>query len=272
MAEDKKTLLSLVNASGFLFQLRIEREVRQLSHQHDSNWNVVASEHRWVDPIASSEGFIDLILQSHAGRMVVECKRVRQGEWIFLVGDGKTNISRSRFLWTYLNDSQTPFSQWDEFNFADSSPESSFCVVRGQGESDRPMLERVTGPLLRSTEVFAEQELGFGYDRTYGPAWIYIPVIITNAQLRICKFDPQEINIGTGELPDADFEAVPMVRFRKALSTTMSAKITDQTIERVTIDQQRTVLVVNSESLNSVLRTAALHKFEEEWPWEHEFQ
>lgn len=268
MSKNKETLLKLVNASGFLFQLKVEREVRRLASKHDSNWIVVAREHRWLDPRQDSEAYIDLICQSDAGRMVIECKRVRHGDWVFLVGDGKTQMARSRFLWTYQSDEKGPYSRWDEFKLSYASPESAFCIVRGQGESQQSLLERVAGPLLRSAEVLAEEELGFRKDRPFGPAWIYIPAIITNASLRICNFDPKDIDLQTGELPDAEFEEVPMVRFRKALSTTMEGQVEDHSIEKVSLDQHRTVLVINSDSLASIFGGVELHEFGGKFPWQ----
>lgn len=129
------------------------------------------------------------------------------------------------------------------------------------------MLERIAGPLLRSTEVLADQELGFGKDRPYGPAWVYIPAIITNATLRVCKFDPETIDIQSGELPDAEFEEVPLVRFRKALSTTMEGRISDRSIEKVSLDQHRTVLVINSDNVAGIFGGVEVHEFGGVFPW-----
>lgn len=269
MSDGNKSLLNLVNASGFLFQIKIEREITKLLSRHDSNWSVVASEHRWIDPYTGNENFIDMILESHAGRMVVETKRVQDAEWVFLVGDGKMNMSRARLFWTYLSDNSGPFTSWDEFKYSYSSPESSFCIVRGQGEGDRPMLERLSGMVLRSVEVIADQELSFGSNRPYGPARIYFPVIITNAMLRICKFLPDEINLETGTLLDAEFEAVPVVRFRKSLSTTMKNEEDIASLSDLTETQQRTVIIINSNNLASILPCSELHSFGYGgFPWE----
>jgi len=59
MPEEKEDLLKLVNASGFLFQLRVEDEVTKTSSSHGKT--VLAREHRWVDQVTESEKFIDLI-------------------------------------------------------------------------------------------------------------------------------------------------------------------------------------------------------------------
>ncbi len=95
MPEDKASLLNIVNASGFLFQIRVKKELERLNYERSSPWSVVASEVRWIDPSNDSEQFIDMVLQSSAGKMVVETKRVIDGEWIFLIGDGATNMSRA---------------------------------------------------------------------------------------------------------------------------------------------------------------------------------
>ena len=55
MAEGKEDLLKFVNASGFLFQLRVEDEVNKTSSKHHKT--VLTREHRWVDPITGSERF-----------------------------------------------------------------------------------------------------------------------------------------------------------------------------------------------------------------------
>ena len=272
MPEDKQSLLNIINASGFLFQLRVEREIRRMHQHRDANWAVVSREHRWTDPLSSSERFIDLVLQSYAGRMVVECKRVQDATWVFLIDDGKVDIGRARLLWTYLTGEHGPASGWDEFRFSYSSPESSFCVVRGQGEGDAPMLERLAGLVLRSTEVLAQQELQMGTKRPYGPAWIYLPAIVTNAKLYISKFNPDEIDIQSGTLSDADFQAVPMVRFRKALSTTITANNVVTSLQKAAEEQQRTVFVINADNLKSVLPGAEIFPFgtsgSDKWPWD----
>lgn len=255
MPEDKESLLNTANASGFLFQLGVEQEVRRLQQHSSTDWKVVASEYRWLDPVSSSEKFIDLVLQSNASRMVIECKRVQDAIWLFLISEGRINMGRARLYWTYPRKQQRSLCGWDEFKFLHASPEASFCIVRGHGESDSPMLERLAGIVLRSTEVLANNELDLGHHRISGPAWIYIPMIITNANLMICKFNPDKIDLQSGKLSDADFVDVPMVRFRKSLSTIRkSSNQTDsKSYEEIIEEQQRTVLVVNVRWLSDIL-------------------
>ncbi len=273
MPEDKESLLNIINASGFLFQLRVEKEIRSLNQRGASSWEVVSREHRWVDPVALSERFIDLILQSNAARLIVECKRVQDATWVFLVDDGRIEMARARLFWTHLTRERGPVSGWDEFKFSVTSPESSFCVVRGQGENDTPMLERLAGPVLRSTEIVAGQELQIGANRPEGPAYVYIPAIVTNAKLFISRFESDKVDIQTGTLPDASFQPVPMIRFRKALSTTIAAGSTVTSLSKGAEEQQRTLFVINAESLKSILPDAEIQPFGSsnssgKWPWD----
>ncbi len=266
LPEDKPSLLNIINASGFLFQLRVEQEIHRMHQEQDINWAVISQEHRWVDPLSSSENFIDLVLQSSASRMIVECKRVRDAAWVFLIKRGKAAVKRARLLWTYLSKEQGPTVAWDELEISPSLPVSSFCVIRGQGEGDTPMLERLASMVLRSTEVIAEQELEMGTERPCGPAWIYIPVIITNASLYVSRFSFDAIDIQSGTLSDADFEPVPMILFRKALSTTLATNNRAKSLKVVAEEQQRTVFIINAERLQSVLPGFEIHN-PGIWPW-----
>ena len=146
----------------------MEREISQFKLQWNTDWDILYREHRWLDPISSTERFIDLVLRSHAVRMVIECKRVQDATWLFLISDDKVDLGRARLFWTYTVDQQKSFSGWDQFKFTYSSPELPFCIVRGKEEGDNPMLEHLAGIVLRSTEVLADEELGMGRKRVSG--------------------------------------------------------------------------------------------------------
>lgn len=269
MNEDAKHLLNIVNASGFLFQLRVEDEVNTWHHKREFGWKVVSREHRWVDPLWSNEGFIDLVLQSRGiGRMVIECKRVKEGVWIFLIVEDRVNMARAQLLWTYVEEGQKPISDWDDFKVTPHSPEASFCIVRGQGEKDTPMLERLSGVLLRSTESLACEENDQRMERKYGPAIVYIPSIITNAELRICRVNPKDIDLTTGMLTEAEFEVVPFLRFRKSLSTNQDPLSKSKSLTEAAQHQERTVFIINASHLSSFLKGTEIHLSEiGKWPW-----
>lgn len=120
--------------------------------------------------------------------MVVECKRVTDATWIFLVPSTASPKRNANVLWTRRFDDQKQFAAWDELLLNPESLISSFCIVRGQGEKDQPMLERISSILLRSTEYLAEEELAYHVPpSSAGVLQFYFPVIITTAKLMVCK-------------------------------------------------------------------------------------
>lgn len=267
----KEDLLKVINASGFLFQLRVEDEIVRTSASHHKS--VLAVEHMWSDEFTGEEGFIDLILQTGTqGRIVVECKRVIDATWHFLVPIGATPVKRANILWSYKFDDHHQVAAWDELNLGPESMESSFCIVRGQGEKDQPMLERLTGVLLHSTECFATEEQN--YHRPSGLSGIrfYFPVVITTAKLKICKCDFSKINLSTGQILDAEFEDVPFLRFTKSMSTQLPSSNPPENLSLSMKGNQRTVFIINADSLSTTL----LNKWEflksdddtKPWPWD----
>lgn len=269
MTEPKEVLQSLVNASGFLFQLRIEQEIRATGPNKLGNWEFAAREHRWLDTHDGSEGFIDLILKSGPGRMVIECKRVTDANWVFLIPDTRNNMTRAQILWTMRTNSTESIADWHDFQIRPSSPEATFCIVRGQGEKDTPMLERLSSQVLQSLESFANEEIGYT-DRSARDAHIYFPVIVTNATLYTCQFDPSLVDISTGQLAQANFQEVPCVRFRKSFSSGLPSRQPNRDIEKTNYNNERTVFVVNSVALTSVLAdwNIPYNESNAPWPWE----
>src|SRR5262245_38131557 len=92
----KTTALDIANASGFLLQLALRDAARTTFDQH--GWGVISDEYPWRDD--TEECFIDLVLEKRDGRVVVECKRRRNAEWVFIVPEyAKEQTSRARLLW-----------------------------------------------------------------------------------------------------------------------------------------------------------------------------
>jgi hypothetical protein len=269
MAETNDSLRNLVNASGFLFQLRIEQEIKSTVFPYE--WQIAAREHRWFDTQEESEGFIDLILKDMGfGRMVIECKKVTDGNWIFLVPDESRSVARARIRWTMCNSSDKPISQWHDFAVGPRSSEAAFCIVRGQGEKDTPMLERIASMLLRSVESLANEELEYT-ERPDKEPCVYFPVIVTTAALHVCRVDPAKIDITTGQVEDARFEQVPCIRFRKNFSSSISSPKPQKDLATTNQRNERTVFVVNSEKLREFLSEWAIPYNEQprrQWPWE----
>ncbi len=267
--ESNDDLLNIVNKSGFLFQARMEKEIESTK---PGNWTPIAHEHRWVDPLDKKEGYIDLILEYGIERMVVECKKVSDAKWFFLVPNNQAKTKRAKLLWTFeglikQEAYRKKISAWHNFQTKADSWEALFCIVRGQGENDTPMLERLSSQLLRSIENLANEELEYE-KHTERDLHIYYPVIITNATLLACQYDTNNIEISTGQLADAEFEEVPFIRFRKNLSSSVKTKeILD--IKQANSDYERTIFIINSNHVVDILKQINLpYNINAPWPWE----
>jgi hypothetical protein len=261
--------LKLVNAAGFLFQLRVQAEIESTASSHHKA--VLAREHRWIDAETGQEGFIDLVITTGTnGKMVVECKRVRDAEWIFLVPSGADETSHAHVLWTKKFDEIHQGAAWDKFILNPNSLESEFCIVRGQSGDQQPMLERLSSIVLRSAEALATEELGFDRPAGWTGLRFYFPVIVTTATLHVCRFQPSEIDLLSGELTDAVFEEVPFIRFTKSLSSALSTSKQPSSLSDSALESLRTVFIVNANQL----QTALLGSWEfspppkgDPWPW-----
>src|SRR2546428_6399987 len=220
MSDDKSAgLTNLVNASGFLLQLAVEYKIRQSSSRH--NWEVLSSEHPWRDPQTGQEGFIDLVVALGAYRLVIECKRPQDSDWVFIVpADQKASVARVRSRWV-RGTTEDAIAGWDDFRWAPPSFESAFCVIRGTGESDRPMLERLADVLLTSMDSLVDEELKLSKLLTSNLA-IYVPMVVTTARLSVIHVNPEDVSLADGKISAVQCEQVPIVRFRKSLSTVLS--------------------------------------------------
>jgi hypothetical protein len=81
-------LLSVVNASGFPFQIRVAHLVRETAARR--GWTVLVSEHPWTDEETGENGFIDVVLgrdDDYSLRLVIECKRAKDSQWVFISPD-----------------------------------------------------------------------------------------------------------------------------------------------------------------------------------------
>jgi len=221
LPETRDRPFDIVNASGFLFQLAVETQIQATAQTHQ--WSVLTREHAWQHQNGRT-GYVDLVLTKERICLVVDCKRPRHATWVFLVPGTGANAQRdgARLQWTDYAKGKSTLAGCDEFALDPPSPESSFCAIRGQGEGDRNMLERMSEQLLTALDALAIDQLKLAAQRDpLQDTWTYVPLIVTAATLQICVFDPAKVPLGTGELPDpaARFEPVDLVRFRKSLTT-----------------------------------------------------
>jgi len=261
---DKPQLLKQVNASGFPFQERIRHEIE--SSQREHGWRVLAPEHRWaLRDSPGEEGFIDLVLGKSVFPermlyMVIECKRTRGGSWVFLHPAGDPTDRNDVSTLCVRHESDTVIRRFWKRTWCDpESPISSFCAVPGQGNKATPMLERVASDLLLSVEGLSHEvtDLTTANALSYPALSTYVPVLVTNTPLVVCRFDPTRVGLASGLLEDgeADLAAVPLARFRKSLSTTLPPENADPVdLRNANETSQRTILVVHASHLREFLR------------------
>lgn len=255
MSQDD-ALRNLVDSSGFAFQVAVERLVSGTAFE------VRASEHAWTHPNTQNSGFADIVLEKGLVRLVVECKRVRGGDWVFLrpgpTPDEASGASRRvDVLWTAVSPQQDATGT-DAVFCTPETTQCPFCVIRGSGEGQQSMLERLAAQLLHATEAIAHEQktLDIARREHLMPAqcWVYVPVIVTNARLSVCSFDPNGVNVADGSLPaDATFESVTAVRFFKNLSFDIDTSAR-RTLTAANRAKNRTVLVVNATGFTAFLK------------------
>jgi hypothetical protein len=258
MDERDKQLTSIVNASGFLFQLRVAQLVSSTFRRH--GWRVLVEEHPWKDVDTRDEGFIDMAMARDSIRLVVECKKVNEGAWVFLVPEAESSeTGNARALMTWNSTTGKKTSNWEDIGINPLSFEAAFCMVRGGGEGERPLLERLASYTTRATESFAAQELTIDPAPSLDIPTLYIPVIVTNADLIVCSVAPEKVDLSTGRIQpdDAKYASVQAIRFRKALTTRL--RLSDyEDIHALNQDAERTVFVVNISTLPEWLRGISL--------------
>ncbi|QVW34231.1 hypothetical protein KIP69_11565 [Geobacter sulfurreducens] len=253
-------LKKLVNSSGFPLQIAISHHI--YATWQTVGWKVILNEHPWQHPESGDSGFIDLVVEDYHKTqvMVVECKRVRDTEWIFLIPKENPNPRAHVNTWfTYTKNGATKQFSWVNLTSDPSSYESEFCIVHGQDPKAKPMLERTAAELIDSTEALAFEELSIKKDESEFLR-IYTNVIVTTADLKICKFNPEDISLSNGEISTTKFESVPWIRFRKSLTPRPAKLKGATTVTEVAKANERTVFVVNSENFLTFLKEWELGK------------
>ncbi len=186
MAEDNSSFLNSINSSGFAFQMRIEEEINKGQNQ----WRFAGREHRWEDENGQS-GYIDLLIDSGVLRLLIECKKQKDKSWIFLKARSSQHKDRCSLLWAkkYQPISQmsfpADFTAWDVFSISPTSYVSAFCTMQGQGDNSRTLLEKTASELTHAAECLAKEELAFSAIKEISQQKICMPIIVTNAKLKV---------------------------------------------------------------------------------------
>jgi hypothetical protein len=252
----EKYARNIADSSGFPLQIRLA----YIANYH-SYWKVLLEEHPWSSIEGNLKGFLDLvIIHDQLETMVIECKRVKQAQWVFLVPKINPMMwSRASFLDLWYETGLNSY-KWGDWHIDPTSYESQFCAIPGQEQGRRNILERTASELIEAIDALAWEE--YQIKKKQGSSApplkrLYIPVIVTTAELIISFFNPETVSLKDGSLPsDAHFEKVRFVRFRKSLTNKPQTRISpplpksSQEAHQVT---ERTVFIVNAEGFKDFL-------------------
>ena len=249
-------LAELVNQSGFPLQIGVAAAVRRSTQLH--GWTVLYSEHSWENPQDSSSGFLDLVLVDNFGAnfISVECKRVLESAWVFLVSDPERMMERRHakaWVTRYHHNFVTQVG-WADVSLNPITPESSYCVIPGQDAKTRPLIERVGAELVRASEGMAAEVARVQAYRQDGVR-LFFNMIVTTATLKVCVFADDAISLNDGKIHDARFREVPYLRFRKQLSARLPGAPSSSwpSPEELAYAKAQTLFVVNAEQLENFL-------------------
>jgi hypothetical protein len=266
---EKEKLQQAINESGFPLQLGLASLANS-----SREWRVILTEHPWQDPQGESEKFIDIVLRGHGQggplRLVTECKRAKDTEWIFLRepsnygNNGHRSSLRARMAANYVG-MTAPVDEWVDVQFEPRSPEALFCVVRKNNQRSQELLEKTAAEIARATDALAHQELLIHHapqtgqpNLNSGMSRLYIPVIVTTAKMSICDADYDSVDLETGEVTGAVSVPSPVVRFRKSFGSDGSKMASMLSIESFAKQSERSVLVIQADAFESFLQRAEL--------------
>jgi hypothetical protein len=227
MTDENTPLKKIVDRSGYAFGMAVVDAIQRSHAAGQQRWECTATELPWKYRNGENGGFIDAVIRRDKAVGIIECKKVNNGDrLVFLTRrDQDENATECR-LEVYLE--HYPYEapkqgiartrEDDRFiamncTMATGSPESSFCAAPKDSQLD---LDRIASHLLQSCEgAMNDWSIDQGEDVAC------IPIIVTNASIHTCAFDPARINLADGNLPtDAQFLQRPFVRFRKAFKHT----------------------------------------------------
>lgn len=253
--------IRVLNDSGYPLQIAVHGAID--SHTPNHGWQVRYSEHQWSTRDRSKSGFADLVVASRSNAVfaVVECKRVRDTEWLLFHTDGQRHNRRQARAWlSQFHENTFKRYGWSDLDIDPTCPEVTFCAVRGQTTAQGPtLLERTAAEVALAADCIAREHKDI---RREGATDIkvFFPIIVTTATLRLAKFDPASISLDDGTLEGAEFSCVPYVRFRKQLGVVrVDTKAEGGAWGDVAHLKEATVFVVQASAINDFLADVAIH-------------
>jgi len=257
-----KSTEEIVNETGYPFQILVEHLVKSSKDKH--LWSVVSREFPYINPETNESGFIDL-LQEYDGkviRMVIECKKY-SGDWVFLLPETESAEKKSAKI---LRSKEPNFvSFWSKEIVNPASLQSMFCIRVNEGKRDSNPLEKIARELLHSTEAVLEIENEIRRKPNSDGWWnkVYVPVIVTTANLKILSFSENDIDKSNGEIEKtkSNLDDVSYIRFTKSFSTSLKTEYASNSdIESVYRDKERTVFVVQVEHFVEFLKNFSISR------------
>ena len=255
MTDENTPLREQVDRSGYAFNMGVAEVIRRSRDRQF--WECTAVELPWSASLSKDGGFIDIAIMRDRAVGIIECKKVNNGDrLVFLTRHDQSESETRCRLDVYRKDKpqggalppqfETRFGTV-ECNMVSGSPESAYCVASKGPKSANLNLDDIASDLLASCEgLLGDWDLKLRDDPT-----VCIPIIVTNALLFTCAFDPAQMDLGSGDLPaDAAFMSRPFVRFRKALRNGAGLTSLDvKDLDEVVGEGERTVFVVDSRQL-----------------------
>lgn len=255
MSQDPE--LKVLNDSGYPLQIAVHRCVDAATPEH--GWSVRYAEHEWRARDGSRSGFADLVVSNKKLSVfaVLECKRVRDVEWLLFHSDGARHNRRHAQAWlSQFHEGTFKGYGWAQLQIEPTCPEVHFCSIRGQStNSGSTLLERTAADVALATECIAREHKDMRRTGTTDIK-VFFPVILTTAKLRLATFDPRAISLVDGTLQSAEFQDVPYVRFRKQLGVARAptAAGSENSWLDLAYEKENTVFVVQSSQINEFLR------------------
>ncbi len=266
MTHPKHPLVQQLNSSGFPFQLRVEQEISRSASK--SGWQIITREHHWEHPASGRSGYIDIVAGYGMVRLVIECKRAAESSWLFLVPDSNIKeMTRVRsFCTVFAGQGSFQGYDWCDLNASPQSHESMFCIAQGQSAKE-PMLERMAGELIQSVEALAFEEARLAAEISSANRRIYLPAVVTAAELNVCLFTSSSVSVERGRLETADFTRVPHLRFRKGMAQNLSTKNRGSDLGEANLRKERSLFVIQAKELAGFLQAWNIKPlFGDEWP------
>jgi hypothetical protein len=251
MSDANEPYRELLNRSGIPFQLAAEDEIRRVGT--GLGVKVLGREVPWAN------GFLDIVARHNQTLLVFECKRVDDKAWTFVISDEtKENLTRCRLEWFNGRAPLPTMPIYDqsrvfctEWNMAEGSPESEFCVVPKNtpiGSLEAVCKNLIAGchDLLNDEEITHEGEIA-----------AVVPIVITTANLYTCKFNSASIPLDTGKLETSTglFAPTDLVRFRKSFVIDRSNpyESSQMVLKDWAADRERTVFILRPSALQRFL-------------------